>query len=191
MFTGRLVQAAEDATTYGDAHAAGISLAGATGILCYLGIRRLSNLAETGSRALAGPGSSEVAPTGRRALMLFVYLELLDATFSFDSVMGGFSVTLDVVLFVLGLGFGAAFVRCMTVQLVRRRALERYRYLEQGAYYSIGVLAVLLFVQIGPDVPDWIASVAGTSMIGASFVHSALIRRGEERSAKHSVRVEG
>ena len=109
--------------------------------------------------------------------MPIVYLELLDATFSFDSVMGGFSVTVDIALFAIGLGIGAAFVRSLTVHLVRAHTLERYRYLEHGAYYSIGVLAVLLLVQIGPDVPDWIASVAGTSMIVATFVHSVSHRR--------------
>jgi hypothetical protein len=99
---------------------------------------------------------------------------MLDATFSFDSVMGGFSVTVDIALFTIGLGIGAAFVRALTVYLVRKQTLDRYIYLEHGAYYSIGVLAILLLIQIGPDVPDWFASLAGTSMIIAAYVHSVL-----------------
>jgi hypothetical protein len=66
------------------------------------------------------------------------------------------------------------------VFLVRKKALDRYVYLEHGAYYSIGVLAVLLLVEIGKDVPDWFASLAGTSMIAAAYVHSVVRSRGED-----------
>ena len=165
------------AATFGHDHRLGIPAAGLLGLGCYLGIKHLSEIAERKSEALAGAdGSASSAgaakPTGMRALLLFVYLEMLDATFSFDSVMGGFSVTVDIALFTIGLGIGAAFVRSLTVYMVCRQTLDRYIYLEHGAYYSIGVLAVLLLVQIGRDVPDWFASLAGTSMIAVAYVHS-------------------
>lgn len=168
------------ALTFGHAHPVGVPVAGTIGLASYLGIKRLSSAAESKSEELAEAGDRTTKPTGRRALMLFLYLEMLDATFSFDSVMGGFSVTVDIALFTIGLGIGAAFVRSLTVYLVRRQTLDRYVYLEHGAYYSIGVLAILLLIQIGPDVPDWIASLAGTSMIVAAYVDS--VRRGRTAS---------
>jgi uncharacterized protein len=168
------------AFTFGRSHKIGVPVAGAIGLLTYLTIKRLSDKAADKSEALADTSGGVRPPQGRQALMLFLYLELLDATFSFDSVMGGFSVTVDIALFTIGLGIGAAYVRSLTVFLVRRKMLDRYVYLEHGAYYSIGVLAVLLLIEIGRDVPDWFASLAGTSMIVAAYVHSrVLVRRGK------------
>ena len=167
------------ALTFGRRHQLGVPVAGAIGLVAYLAIKRLSDAAEGRSEALAEGAVGERPPQGRQALMLFLYLELLDATFSFDSVMGGFSVTVDIALFTIGLGIGATYVRSLTVFLVRKKALDRYVYLEHGAYYSIGVLAVLLLIEIGKDVPDWFASLAGTSMIVAAYVHSVVRSRGE------------
>jgi uncharacterized protein len=161
------------ALTFGRRHPLGVPVAGLIGLVSYLAIKALSTSAAGKSEALAGDEDAP-APVGRQALMLFLYLELLDATFSFDSVMGGFSVTVDIALFTIGLGIGAAYVRCLTVYLVRKKALDRYVYLEHGAYYSIGVLAVLLLVEIGRDVPDWFASLAGTAMIVAAYIHSVV-----------------
>lgn len=160
--------------TFGRSHRIGVPVAGGIGLLTYLLIKRLSDRAAGKSEALAGATDAK-PPQGKQALMLFLYLELLDATFSFDSVMGGFSVTVDIALFTIGLGIGAAYVRSLTVFLVRRKMLDRYVYLEHGAYYSIGVLAVLLLIEIGKDVPDWFASLAGTSMIAAAYVHSRVL----------------
>ncbi|WP_194904110.1 DUF475 domain-containing protein [Catenulispora rubra] len=164
------------ASTFGRDHRLGVPFAGVIGLVSYLAVRYLSAAAEGRSQVLASD-RGQAAPTGRRALMLFCYLELLDASFSFDSVMGGFSVTVNIALFAIGLGIGTAYVRCLTVYLVRRKALDRYVYLEHGAYYSIGVLAVLLLVEIGRDIPDWFASLAGTAMIAAAFLHSVAVRR--------------
>ncbi|NUR63691.1 MAG: DUF475 domain-containing protein [Catenulispora sp.] len=164
--------------TFGHDHPLGVPAAGVIGLVTYFTIKRLSDSAADKSESLAEVGSDQ-PPQGRQALMLFLYLEVLDASFSFDSVMGGFSVTVDIALFTIGLGIGAAYVRSLTVFLVRKKALDKYVYLEHGAYYSIGILAVLLLVEIGKDVPDWVASIAGTSMIVAAFVHSAVLARGE------------
>jgi len=161
------------AVTFGKEHPFGVPMAGFIGMVSYLTIRALSASAAGRSEALAG-GDDQAKPVGRQALMLFLYLEMLDATFSFDSVMGGFSVTVDIALFSIGLGIGAAYVRCLTVYLVRKQALDRYVYLEHGAYYSIGILAVLLLVEISRDVPDWFASLAGTAMIVAAYIHSVM-----------------
>jgi hypothetical protein len=169
------------ARTFATDHPMGVPIAGVIGLVTYFTIKRLSEAAADRSEVLAEE-ADERPPQGRQAFMLFVYLEVLDATFSFDSVMGGFSVTVDIALFTIGLGIGAAYVRSLTVFLVRKKTLDKYVYLEHGAYYSIGVLAVLLLVEIGPDVPDWLASLAGTSMIVAAFIHSAVKAKGEDRA---------
>ena len=73
---------------------------------------------------------------------MFLYLEVLDASFSFDGVIGAFAITNDIVLMALGLGIGAMYVRSLTVYLVRQGTLDDYVYLEHGAHYAIGALAV-------------------------------------------------
>lgn len=161
------------AFTFGRHHPWGVPICGVLGLLLYLGIKSLSAAAAEKSESLASAVSA-AKPVGRQAFLLFLYLEILDATFSFDSVMGGFSVTVNVAIMTIGLGIGTAYVRCLTVHLVRRGTLDRYVYLEHGAYYSIGVLAVVLLIQIGRDIPDWIAATAGTGMIVAAYIHSVI-----------------
>jgi uncharacterized protein len=119
--------------------------------------------------------------TGRAAFFLFCYLELLDATFSFDSVMGAFSVTLDISLITLGLAIGAAYIRCLTVFVVRRGTLDEYRYLEHGAYYAIGALATLLFVEVWRDVPDLLTAMIGAVIIIAAVVASIMAKKRQAR----------
>jgi hypothetical protein len=121
---------------------------------------------------------------GRAAFFLFCYLELLDATFSFDSVMGAFSVTLDIALITIGLAIGAAYIRALTVYVVRRGTLEEYRYLEHGAYYAIGMLALLLMVEVWHDVPDVLTAGAGAAMIIAAVASSLAARKRQERAER-------
>jgi hypothetical protein len=119
---------------------------------------------------------------GKAAFFLFCYLELLDATFSFDSVMGAFSVTLDIALITIGLAIGAAYIRALTVYVVRKGTLERYRYLQHGAYYAIGMLALLLMVEVWRDVPDVLTAGAGAAMIIAAVASSLAARKRQERA---------
>ncbi|HEU5427447.1 MAG TPA: DUF475 domain-containing protein [Actinocrinis sp.] len=121
---------------------------------------------------------------GRAAFFLFCYLELLDATFSFDSVMGAFSVTLDIALITIGLAIGAAYIRALTVYVVRRGTLEEYRYLEHGAYYAIGILALLLMVEVWHDVPDVLTAGTGAAMIIAAVASSLAARKRQERAQR-------
>ena len=130
---------------------------------------------ETRPRAIA---------VGRAAFFLFCYLELLDATFSFDSVMGAFSVTLDISIITIGLAIGAAYIRALTVFVVRRGTLEEYRYLEHGAYYAIGMLALLLMVEVWHDVPDVLTAGVGAAMIVAAVASSLWSKRRQERAER-------
>lgn len=110
--------------------------------------------------------------TGWNALLAFLYLEVLDASFSFDGVLGAFAITSKVLLIVLGLGVGAIWVRSLTVYMVRRGLLKSYIFLEHGAHYAILVLAAALLSSIFYNVPEVVTGVTGLGVIIASFVAS-------------------
>lgn len=120
-----------------------------------------------------------VARTGMAGFMSFVYLEILDASFSFDSVIGAFAVTKEVVIIAIGLGIGALWVRSLTIFMVRKRVLHAYRYLEHGAHYTISILALVLLTGIFVDIPEVIAGVAGLIIVGLSIVSSVAFSKKE------------
>ena len=121
--------------------------------------------------------------TGKAGFFLFLYLEVLDASFSFDGVIGAFAITSDPIIIALGLGLiGAMFVRSLTVYLVRKGTLAEYVYLEHGAHWAIGALAVILMISIGVHISEFITGLLGVAFIGASFLTS--IRRNRTLAAK-------
>lgn len=110
-----------------------------------------------------------VPQTGWAAFATFIYLEILDASFSLDGVIGAFAITQSVILIAAGLGVGAFWVRSLTVYMVRKGTLDKYRYLEHGAHYTVGVLAAVMLLSIIAKVPEAIAGVAGLVLIGTAF----------------------
>ncbi len=121
--------------------------------------------------------------TGKAGFFLFLYLEVLDASFSFDGVIGAFAITSDPILIALGLGLiGAMFVRSLTVYLVRQGTLSEYVYLEHGAHWAIGALAFILMISIGVHISEFITGLIGVAFIGASFLTS--IRRNKRIAAE-------
>jgi hypothetical protein len=129
----------------------------------------------------SGKQRSAVALAGKAAFFMFLYLEVLDASFSFDGVIGAFAVTNDIVLMALGLGIGAMYVRSLTVYLVRQGTLDDYVYLEHGAHYAIGALAVLLLVTIQYQIHEVITGLVGVVLIAWSFWSS--VRRNKALAA--------
>ncbi|WP_405540138.1 DUF475 domain-containing protein [Streptomyces antimycoticus] len=113
-----------------------------------------------------------VVMAGKAAFFMFLYLEVLDASFSFDGVIGAFAITNDIVLMALGLGIGAMYVRSLTVYLVRQGTLDDYVYLEHGAHYAIGALAVILLVTIQYEIHEVITGLVGVVLIAWSFFSS-------------------
>jgi hypothetical protein len=113
----------------------------------------------------------------RGGLGAFLYLEVLDASFSFDGVIGAFALTHNLFLIALGLGIGAMYVRSMTIMLVERRTLAEFRYLEHGAFYSILVLSVIMFGQTLWHIPEMVTGVLGSLFIGVALVSSILYNR--------------
>jgi hypothetical protein len=113
----------------------------------------------------------------------FLYLEVLDASFSFDGVIGAFAITNDVVIIMLGLAIGAMFVRSMTVYLVRQGTLDEYVYLEHGAHYAIGILAFIMLASMKYHIPEIFTGLIGVAFIAASLWSSLRHRKQEKLQA--------
>lgn len=112
----------------------------------------------------------------------FLYLEVLDASFSFDGVIGAFALTQNLFLIAIGLGIGAMYVRSMTIMIVEKKTLAQFHYLEHGAFYSILALSLIMFAQSLIDVPELVTGLVGALLIGLSFLASIRYNR---LNAKH------
>ena len=146
--------------------------AGLWGILTYVGVDVVSGLLEGDN----GDGNmGDIVKRG--GIGGFLYLEVLDASFSFDGVIGAFAITKDVVIIMLGLAIGAMFVRSMTVFLVRKGTLDEFVYLEHGAHYAIGILAVIMLVSMKFHVPEIFTGLIGVAFILASLWSSIRYKR--------------
>lgn len=181
-----------------------VLLSGVAGLITYLIVGGLSGffegkLEEEEEReheaeeraAREGKPRTALAVGGKAAFFMFLYLEVLDASFSFDGVIGAFAITNDIVLMALGLGIGAMYVRSLTVYLVRQGTLDDYVYLEHGAHYAIGALAMILLVTIRFEINEIITGLVGVVLIGASFWSS--VRRNQAiaaAAAKEPVKTE-
>ena len=105
-------------------------------------------------------------------LISFIYLELIDASFSLDGVLGAFALSKDIVIITIGLAIGAMFVRSLTIMLVEKKTLARFRYLEHGAHWAIGALALIMFISTVKEVPEVITGLIGFGFILAAFISS-------------------
>jgi uncharacterized protein len=105
----------------------------------------------------------------KASMGMFLYLEVLDASFSFDGVVGAFAVTNNLFIIMIGLGIGAMFVRSLTIMLVDKGTLAEYRYLEHGAFYAIGALALIMFTGTIQHIPEVFTGLIGAVLIGLSL----------------------
>ncbi|MBY0240141.1 MAG: DUF475 domain-containing protein [Burkholderiaceae bacterium] len=155
-----------------------VLVAGLWGVLIYVAVDGLSNLLE---------GEEEGGNVGdmvkRGGIGGFLYLEVLDASFSFDGVIGAFAITNDVVIIMLGLAIGAMFVRSMTIFLVEKGTLDEFVYLEHGAHYAIGILAVIMLASIKFHIPEIFTGLIGVAFIVASLWSSVRYRKQQEALA--------
>ena len=114
----------------------------------------------------------------RESVAGFLYLEMLDSSFSFDGVIGAFALTNNVFLIAIGLGVGASYIRQMTLILLKKGTLAQYRFLEHGAFWAIGALAVIM-LSVNVDVPEVITGLIGAFTIGAAVISSIVVQRRE------------
>ena len=183
IITAEYIAAPEERST--------VMIAGALGMITYIAVNGLGELfnvdnvvddedadpAPENAKRSGGPSDLAKA-TGKAGFFLFLYLEVLDASFSFDGVIGAFAITADPIIIALGLGLiGAMFVRSLTVYLVRKGTLSEYVDLEHGAHWAIGALAFILLYSIGTHVNEVITGLVGVVLIGAAFASSIVRRR--------------
>jgi len=108
------------------------------------------------------------------------YLEVIDATFSIDGVLGAFAFTLSVPLIILGNGIGAVVVRQITVGNIER--IKRYVYLKNGAMYSILCLGtIMLLDSFGFEIPSFLSPVITFGIVGYFLYKSVRFARYMER----------
>ena len=152
-----------------------VLIAGLWGVLIYVAVDMVSSLLEKEEE-----GGSNVGDMVKRGgIGGFLYLEVLDASFSFDGVIGAFAITTDVVIIMLGLAVGAMFVRSMTVFLVKKGTLDEFVYLEHGAHYAIGILALIMLASMKYHVPELFTGLIGVAFIVASLWSSIRHRKQE------------
>ncbi|MFG2577787.1 DUF475 domain-containing protein [Streptomyces malaysiensis] len=150
------------------------------------GVKTAASPQRGGNGARGSSGASVVGLAGKAAFFLFLYLEVIDASFSFDGVIGAFAITNDIFEMALGLGIGAMYIRSLTVFLVRRGTLDDYVYLEHGAHYAIGALAVILLVTIKYEINEVITGLVGVVLIAASYWSSVVRNRREAAAGEGS-----
>lgn len=142
---------------------------GIAGIIIYLAIDGLAEWLEQRQEERAKLCANSVKCSG---LVGFLYLELIDASFSLDGVLGAFALSKDIIIITTGLFIGAMFVRSLTIMLVEKKTLAQYLYLEHGAHWAIGVLATLMFVSTFHHVPEVVTGLLGLGFIVCAFVSS-------------------
>jgi hypothetical protein len=150
-----------------------VLVSGLWGILVYVGVDAISGLLEKSE----DDGSNVGDMVKRGGIGGFLYLEVLDASFSFDGVIGAFAITTDVVIIMLGLAIGAMFVRSLTVFLVKKGTLDEFVYLEHGAHYAIGILALIMLASMKFHIPEIFTGLIGVAFILASLWSSLRHRK--------------
>jgi hypothetical protein len=113
-------------------------------------------------------GGSE---SGLGDLSKLMYLEVIDATFSVDSVFGAFAFTISVPLILIGSGIGAIFVRQLTLRHID--SIKQYKYLKNGAMYSIFFLGIVMIANgFGASVPEWVSPLVTFATVGYFYLLS-------------------
>ncbi|MCR4881444.1 MAG: DUF475 domain-containing protein [bacterium] len=148
-----------------------VVLAAINGVVLYLLVHGLSEWMNSHQPKAE---NSAIKQSFKAGLVSFLYLELIDASFSLDGVLGAFALSKDIIIITLGLAIGAMFVRSFTIMLVEKKTLKQYVYLENGAHWAIGVLAFIMFYSTLQEVPEVVTGLAGLVLIVWSFISSMI-----------------
>ena len=139
-------------------------VSGTLGLVTFIAVEALGTILEIREEALKAQGA-----VIRSGLGGFLYLNVLDASFSFDGVIGAFALANNMVIIALGLSIGAMFVRSMTIMLVKKGTLAEYRFLEHGAFWAIIALGAIMLLSANFHIPETVTGLIGAAMIGASL----------------------
>jgi hypothetical protein len=154
-----------------------LALAGLGGIILHFSLGQLSGWMESKEDARK---SNLAVGAAKGGAAMFIYLEILDASFSFDGVIGAFAITNKIFIIAIGLGIGAMFVRSLTIMFVEKGTLSQYKYLEHGAFYAIAALSVIMLLKSVIEVPELITGIIGAVFIGMAFIHSLMAMKQDE-----------
>ena len=156
-----------------------VMIAGISGIITYLAIDGFTHYLEKHEEMrLASCAAKGAGCTG---LISFLYLELIDASFSLDGVLGAFALSKDIIIISIGLAIGAMFVRSLTIMLVEKKTLAKFLYLEHGAHWAIGALACLMLVSTVKEIPEVVTGGIGLGFIVLAFISSVMHNKKMER----------
>ena len=150
-------------------------VSGIFGIVAFIAVESLGHWLESREHARALAGAAL-----RSGLGGFLYLNVLDASFSLDGVIGAFALSNNMVIIALGLSIGAIFVRSLTVLMVEQGTLSKYRYLEHGAFWAILALAGIMLASALAKIPETVTGLIGAVLIGAALWASIRRRRNQE-----------
>lgn len=165
-----------------------VLIAGIWGIIVYLLIEGISSALETHADKVKSENKECASPKFNlvnSCFINFLYLELIDASFSLDGVLGAFALSKDVLIIAIGLSIGAMFVRSLTIMLVEKKTLQEYVYLEHGAHYAIGALALIMFVSSFYEVSEIVTGLIGLVFIVAAFICS--LRENKKRKLQEQI----
>lgn len=159
-----------------------IVIASLLGIALHVGLESISSFFEKRNASTAKKSKQAVQRVGWAAFASFMYLQVLDASFSFDGVIGAFAITNDVLLIMAGLGAGALWVRSMTVYLVRNGTLAKYQYLENGAHWAILALGIVMLAKLyHVELPEFVTGSLGLVFVVTAVATSIAERRQLDR----------
>jgi len=149
-------------------------ISGILGIITFISVEAINTALEIQEHKRKLAGAAVCSGLGG-----FLYLNVLDASFSFDGVIGAFALSNNMIVIALGLSIGAIFVRSMTIHLVRQGTLAQYTYLEHGAFWAIIALGGIMLFGAVVHVPEVITGFIGVCLIGLSFWWSVRQKRRE------------
>ncbi len=158
-------------------------IAGILGIVTFIAVEGVSTMLELHEEKQRLAGA-----VVRSGLGGFLYLNVLDASFSFDGVIGAFALSNNMIVIALGLSIGAMFVRSMTIHLVEKGTLAQYRYLEHGAFWAIIVLGAIMLLSARWHIPETITGLIGAVLIGLSLWWSVRFNRRHPESFADDLR---
>ncbi len=147
-----------------------VIMAGFTGIILYLVIDSISNQLER----IAEKKAVQIGQSAKLGFIGFLYLELIDASFSLDGVLGAFAISRDIIIITIGLAIGAMFVRSLTIYMVDKKTLKQFIFLEHGAHWAIGFLALIMFISTRIEISEIITGSTGLIIVTASFISSII-----------------
>lgn len=126
-----------------------------------------------GFRSFAEEQEAKLLTGGMSDVSKIAYLEVLDASFSIDGVIGAFAFTFAIPLILIGNGLGAIVLRQLTIRNIER--IKKYKYLKNGAMYSILVLGIVMLLHsFGVEVPEWLSPVVTFGTVGYFFYKSRI-----------------